>query len=673
MTDDSRGKAAAAFEDALFVGAVAGFSATLAESALLCARAEAPRAELRHLAEAILLAGGVHGSIGLLAAMVVAGLSAAFDLRARSASKAPSGGVSARERLVGRLTALSLVVCFSAALSALVNRAALVPSPLQRLTMVGVSVVLTMTLAVAIASSIRRIITLVIAFFEPRRAAVALLGVAAMAASAVAVIRSPHSQFAYLVLLTVFGATGAVLAMVKRGGFSRVVVRSMLAVSLCWLASAAIVGQTANAYLMHRMGRTLVAVILRELPFRRSTPVEERVGRALLARFRSLPLTDEAGIARARTSEASPVAPMDRPDIVLLTIDTLRADRLLGTPSRMPSLMAIAKEGALFENAFASAPATIGAMTQVLTGQQEHDVAHLIGSPSAKARLDPATPTIASRLRALGYETVAVAGGRLVSYYSSFGLGFSSVVDVKEGMKPLSAAEIVDAFERIASRPDRRAPLFGWLHFLEPHNHTDLRAPVPQGYDAIVGEIDAEIGRLHAFLKASPRFDRTVLLVLADHGEGLGERGFYYHGVSLPTVIQIPFVARFPGEPPTVVDELVSQLDVAPTLLAAAGERAPSLPGRALQRAFSAERPPRRLAFFENIYYIEPVYPHEIGVVAPPWFFSFDARDQRSVLIDLAADPSGLVNLADERPEEVERLGGLVVDELERAPLDRGE
>lgn len=659
MEERSGAQRFSTLERVLFIGSSAGLFVTAAESTLLFVHAWKPRAESVHIAEAILAAGGVYCLLGLLVAGIFAGILFLDNIRLRARPAA-----AALEVLVDRATALLLVACFSIAMSSVVNRAALMPSPIKRLAFVVLAVVIAMVLAVAVSRLMRYLVSNIFDFFYDRRRIVAFVFVAFMVISALALAHSPHSQFAYTVLLAVFGVGGALLVAIKRGPWSRPVVRTTLSISVLWTFLFFVRGMSPNAFLMHRMGRTLVSVILREIPYHRMAPFETTLHAAILTRFETLPHADTKQVNKPVGLEEPTRADSERPDIVLLTIDTLREDRLSSSPTKMPFLSAIAAEGALFRNAFACAPSTIGAMTQVMTGRTEHDVRHLVLWNSSNAPLDPSTKTVASSLLAHGYETVAIVGGKLVSYYPSFGLGFSKIVEQKEDGSPLLAGDIIDNYKKIATRPDSHSPLFVWLHFLEPHNHTDRPLPIPEGYNAIVGEIDAEIGRLYAFLKASAHFETTNLLVLADHGEGLGERGFVYHGVSIPVDMRIPLVARFPGEQPAIINDLVSQLDIAPTILAAAGLQTQNLPGRSLQKKFADITSPRQYAVFENVLHVNPLYPHEFGVAAPPWYYVFDMREQRSILINLDEDPLGLTNLAEEQPEQARRLAKVLVDQL---------
>ncbi|MRG95148.1 sulfatase [Polyangium spumosum] len=649
---------------ALAVGTAGGLGATAVDAALLVLRSRTPPAPLREVAGAIAAAGAVHLGAGLLGGLgfaLAALLARKFDpASAALAPDSPEG----RARRVDRVAALLLLAGLSFVVITLTNRATMLPATLKRHAFVAAGVVLAAAAGALVFGLARRAVAVAWSFLAPRRWALLALCAAGELAAIFAFLRAPHAQQTYVALLAAsFSLAGlACLATVRR--IPRAAQMGAAVGGLAWVVTISMQGTSARAYHLLRMGRTLPAAVLRELPSVRPEPFADDVAHAV-----TLAMTPPPTTASAEDKPLPiPTGSTERtnlPDIVLVTIDTLRADRLLGpaglTDVHMPALAAFAAEGVVFRNAFAAAPATIGAVTQIMTGKHQRDLVHLSVRSSVAAPLSPDTDTLARRLGAVGYETLALVGGRLVSYYPSVALGFSRVLeDSGPARAPLRAPDIVDAFTRIASRPDRRAPLFAWLHFMEPHDHAMLPAPIPAGYAAAVRLVDAELGRLFAFLRASPRWSATTLLVLADHGEGLGERGLVHHGLAHPLHITIPFVARFPGIAPHIEPAAVSHLDVAPTLLAAAGASARDLPGRPLQHEGLSSRP----IFFENVGYAETSIPVEMGVVELPWFYSFDVRARRSVLVDLDADPAGLSNLADERADEAARLAKLLAASL---------
>lgn len=641
---------------ALSAGIAGGLGATLADAVLLVVRSRTPPAPFREVAGAIAAAGAVYLGAGLVGGAAFA-LAAIVQQKLAPRELDPDSP-EAQSRRVDRLTALLLVGGLSLTIIALTNHATTLPATLKRHAFVAAGV-LAAALAFLLAFDLaRRGVAFALARLAPRRWALPALAALIELAAIVAFLRSPHAQQSYvgLVVASFASACLASLSLLRRVP-RRVQAASSIG-ALAWVAAISISGTSARGHHLLRMGRTLPSALLRELPSLRPEPFADDLAHAVTLAMTPAP-ANAAAAEPSTTNTSAPNSPAMRDDIILVTIDTLRADRLYGPAgvidTHMPALAALAAESVVYRHAYASAPATIGAVTQIMTGKPERDLVHLAVRSSVAAPLSPDTNTIARRLGALGYETVALVGGRLVSYYPSLALGFSRVHE-DNGRGPLRAPDLVDTFTRIASRPDRRAPLFAWIHFMEPHDHALLPRPIPAGYDEAVRLVDTEIGRLVSVLRASPRWNSTTLLVLADHGEGLGERGLVHHGLAHPLHIAIPFVARFPGVGPRVEASAVGHLDVAPTLLAAAGVLDAGLLGRALQVSPGCAEGLSCSIVFENVGYAETAIPMEVGMVHYPWFYSFDVRARRSVLVDLEADPEGLFNLADERRPEAARL-----------------
>ncbi|MDC3955114.1 sulfatase [Polyangium jinanense] len=639
---------------ALSAGAFAGLGATLADAALLVLRSRTPPAPWREVAGAIAAAGAVYLGAGLVGGVTFA-LAAVVQQKLAPAGL-DSDSPESHGRRVDRLTALLLVGGLSLTVITLTNHATTLPATLKRHAFVAAGVLAAAVAFLLAFGLARRGVAFALAFLAPRRWALPALCAVGELAAILAFLRSPHAPQTYVALVVASFASAGLACLSHLRRIPRRVQATFSMAAIAWVATISITGTSARAYHLLRMGRTLPSALLRELPSLRPEPFADDIAHAVTLAMTPPPTT--AASMTTPTPPSSPSAPL-RDDIVLVTIDTLRADRLVGPAgvidTHMPALAALAAESVVFRHAYASAPATIGAVAQIMTGKPERDLVHLAVRSSVAAPLSPDTNTIARRLGALGYETVAVVGGRLISYYPSLALGFSHVYE-ENARAPLRAPDLVDTFTRIASRPNRRAPLFAWIHFMEPHDHALLPRPIPAGYAETVRLVDTELGRLISVLRASPRWNSTTVLVLADHGEGLGERGLVHHGLAHPLHIRIPFVARLPGIEPKVEASAVGHLDVAPTILAAAGVLDTDLPGRALQTSPGGSEAVSRPILFENVGYAETAIPMEVGLVSYPWFYSFDVRARRSVLVDLEADPEGFFNLADERGPEAARL-----------------
>ncbi len=360
-----------------------------------------------------------------------------------------------------------------------------------------------------------------------------------------------------------------------------------------------------------------------------------------------------------------------RPNLLLVTLDTTRADRL-GCYGRegaaTPNLDGLAADGALFEQAIAVAPVTLPSHVSLLTGQYppRHGV-----RMNGDFRLPEGDTTLAEHLGARGYATAAIVGAYVLS--ADFGIAQGFPVydeppvqrDLGPGGIELRHEEIV---ERTAGEVTRAAielldgrlaePFFLWLHYYDPHGEYEPPPPYAgrfsaNPYEGEIAYVDAELGRVLDALRSGGRLDRTLVAVTADHGESLGEHGENTHGLLIYEATQrVPLLLRMPETVPagTRSDRLVSGVDLAPTLLELLGQ--PPLPGAeglSFAAAARGERMPPR----------PPVYTEaELPLRAYGWAPLRALRDERYKFIrapqlelyDLDQDPGESRNIA---------LGGL--------------
>jgi len=329
-----------------------------------------------------------------------------------------------------------------------------------------------------------------------------------------------------------------------------------------------------------------------------------------------------------RAATTPPVAP---PNILFVTIDTWRADRL--QPSLTPNLSALAASGATFTNARTAAPLTLPSHTTLLTGLLPP--AH--GVRENGNVLSETHTTIARLLKDRGYQTAAFVGAFVLDRRFGLARGFD-VYDDKIPRDPNAtekldaerpAAAVIDAAlawfgaqhpapatthpapgtahpapgtahpapgtahpapapPHPAPSTQHPAPFFVWVHLYDPHAPYVLRetraASDQQRYDGEVGYADAQLTRLVARLREQSQLANTVIVAAGDHGEGLGEHGERTHGMLLyDSTLRVPLLVAGPGVQPEKRDEAVSLVDVAPTILALAGVKAPdAMKGRDL-------------------------------------------------------------------------------------------
>lgn len=349
---------------------------------------------------------------------------------------------------------------------------------------------------------------------------------------------------------------------------------------------------------------------------REPAPVPERTA---LAGAREA--TDRPATVAAWTEAVGDLSP-ETWNVVLLTIDTLRADRLgcYGYADiETPHLDRFASEGILFENALTTVPFTLPAHTSIMTGVYPpvHGVRENVGYA-----LDERLPTLAEDLSAAGRRTggfisAFVLDGRwgidrgFDHYYDEFkvqDLGLLNMASVQRG-----GTETIGQAEAWLDET-AGSPFFLWLHLFEPHDPYEAPEPFAsrypkRPYDAEVAYTDTLVGRLREALEGRGLLERTLLIITGDHGEGLGDHGEYFHGffvydstARVPLILRLP-EARLGGRR---VETAVSHVDLRPTILDGLGIEAAAAPphqgGRSLLPLLLGMEDGERSAYVESYY-----------------------------------------------------------------------
>ena len=404
----------------------------------------------------------------------------------------------------------------------------------------------------------------------------------------------------------------------------------------------------------------------------------------------------------------------ERPNVLLLGVDTLRADHVGAfrtgpafAPSLTPAIDRLAGESDAWLSAFATFNTTNPSFASILTGLygKNHGIYDL------QTPLPPAHTTLADVFGEAGYETLAVLSASHLGHHNSgLGQGFQEML-----LSPHTFAgelPVDTAMAWIDARPERapgdRAPppFFAWLHLFDPHTpHTPpgpygvgFRPARPTGLhpvgswlpfrrpgdrtfeqpvlggqrDLYAGEVaylDRQVDRLLGFLESRRLLDDTVVALVADHGESLGEHGIAYRHTGLwDATTRVPLLVRWPrpaGPGPPAgggggrrLDGLVQTLDLFPTLLAAAGLEPPAQDGTDLRQLTHDGRPGRRAVFAE----------HALGtgvMVRTATHKYIRMAGEREVpdgvyLYNLAADPAEERNLAGKGLAVERELAGLL-------------
>ncbi|PYV00959.1 MAG: hypothetical protein DMG26_14545 [Acidobacteria bacterium] len=269
-----------------------------------------------------------------------------------------------------------------------------------------------------------------------------------------------------------------------------------------------------------------------------------------------------------------------KPNVVVITIDTLRADHLgCYGYSRIetPNLDALARLGARFTQAYTPVPITLPAHTAIFTGS----FPMATGMHDFSGNKLPANgATLAKVLRDNGYTTAAFIGAAVLD--SRFGLNqgfetyfdhfdFSRLDETNLDLTERRGDLVMD--EALGWLKQAPRPFLLWIHLYDPH--FPYTPPEPYAsryrthlYDGEIAFADAQVGRLLSFLKQRGLFDHSVIALAGDHGEGLGEHGEKTHGFFIyNSTLHVPLILKVPGAAPRVVAEDVSLVDAMPTLL----------------------------------------------------------------------------------------------------------
>ena len=286
-------------------------------------------------------------------------------------------------------------------------------------------------------------------------------------------------------------------------------------------------------------------------------------------------------------------------NVLVITLDTIRADRLgaYGNPHiRTEFVDGLAKHGVLFENCIAPTPLTLPSHTSLFTGT--YPVFHGVrdnGNYVVPAELT----TMAELLNGAGYRTGAFVGAFVLSSRWGLDQGFQTYTEPKGGYDPalVSFAEVQRRADAVIDdaiawlRKESKQPFFAWVHLYDPHLPYDPPPAFAGEYpdDPYLGEVayaDAELGRLHGFLKSSGLDSRTLVVFAGDHGEGLGDHGEFDHGLLLyQTTAHAPLIIAHPAMTSGGArrQEVVSLVDILPTVAEATGLPLPeNVQGRSL-------------------------------------------------------------------------------------------
>ena len=361
------------------------------------------------------------------------------------------------------------------------------------------------------------------------------------------------------------------------------------------------------------------------------------------------------------TSDAvtAPPAALRRANVLLVTIDTLRADRLGAygsTGGLTPTLDRLAAEGVRIDRAYAHVPLTLPSHATLMTGALPFTNGV---RDNGSFRFDGQRPTLAAALKAAGYRTGAFVASFVLDARFGLNAGFDEYDD-RNGSRSAGgdlavlerrADAVVDAaLQWIGPASPSPPPWFAWVHLYDPHDPYDPPEPFKtrQAGDAYGGEVafaDAQVGRALQALGERRQLDRTLVVVAADHGESLGEHQERTHGLFVyDATVRVPLLLWAPGSlPPAVVRGPVGLVDVMPTVLELVGVTAVPGDGRSLWPAARGQAVEDRDVYLEalNANLTRHWAPLTALVAGPRKFIDLPEAE----LYDLTADPGETRNL----------------------------
>ncbi len=301
-------------------------------------------------------------------------------------------------------------------------------------------------------------------------------------------------------------------------------------------------------------------------------------------------------------------------NLLLITIDTLRADRLScygGQNPKTPNIDSLAERGVLFSRAFANTSTTLPSHANILLGTtpNQHGVHENLNFIVSRESL-----ILAEHLKENGYTTGAFVGAYPLD--SRFGLsqGFDFYDDNYSRIHAVNLSSLERNAEAVIEAAlqwleGRASPWFLWVHCWDPHSPYDPPEPFKTQYkdhlyEGEVAYVDLTLGKLFDYMKKTGLVDSTVIIFTGDHGESLGQHGEETHGFfAYNSSIWIPLLISAPETAPGRVDDYVSHIDIFPTVCDVLRIKKPSfLQGTSLLPALKGKKLPERPIYFESLY-----------------------------------------------------------------------
>ena len=383
-------------------------------------------------------------------------------------------------------------------------------------------------------------------------------------------------------------------------------------------------------------------------------------------------------IALSLALAAAP-AHAEKPNVIVILVDTLRADHLepYGYGKDVsPNVAKWASEAVVFDNAISQNAWTVPSVATLLSGVYPQAHKCLMFEEGKEVEMDTLSDDqdmLAEQFKAAGYTTSAIVKTKVIAAERGFGQGFDSYTFVpgSQAWGP-AGQELTDA--TIAWLDKQADPFFLYLHYMDPHSpyqapgdyfekyasgsgstltgsHEEVRAFKTGGatpsdadierlyalYDGEIAYWDVQFGRLLDALEAQGKADNTVIVLTADHGEQFGEHGGWFHEHLYQENIHVPLAISAPGAKARHIDTRVQQMDVAPTVASLAGvEHGQHWQGRDLAKAVAGAKAPEGDSYAE--------YAHKKTLISPDGY-KIILGEGGDLMYDLNKDPGETKNI----------------------------
>ncbi|MCH7761945.1 sulfatase-like hydrolase/transferase [candidate division TA06 bacterium] len=400
-----------------------------------------------------------------------------------------------------------------------------------------------------------------------------------------------------------------------------------------------------------------------------------------------------------RGTSSRPVSHAKVPNVVILSVDTLRPDHLgfWGyEKARTPHLDRLAAQGVVFRNAYAQIPLTAPSFTSIMTGL--YPKTH--GCRANLTPLNPSVITLAEVFKGAGYQTAAfVSGYPLKREFCGLFKGFDLYQDRFSFYDGFTLLRFLERFRLVELQLERRAeavsrlsipwirrhkksPFFVWIHYYDPH--VPYRPPLSEGeaslekrkrhqrhlwgkgretlssetidemtalYDGEIAYVDQDIGRILSFLEQEGLKEKTLLVFVSDHGEAFDHEYYFDHGDRLyESCIRIPVIFSYPGHVPenVTIDRVIQSIDLFPTILSLLELPERRSEGENVFMTTLSKKSPSVYAELSR----RPGYPTrgDLWVLREDsWKLIYSPEGRSSELYDLSRDPEELHNLSVKR------------------------